>query len=284
MMHCVTERALEEQRILEASCDGIRIRTGRIGHGEVREHRNSQHQIAAPCAHATGLLSYRGEGGDARQTRVSDRHICVIPAGHLHTTAWRPEAHLTTIMVEPTFLGSMAQRNDLHGYQMTARYGSVDPFLWQLVRSIEHQLRHRRILETSYVESVAVVIGQHLLCHYTDAPARAATSGGLPRYKMRRAIDYVRTHFQEEIGFRDIADQLDMSPFHFARMFKQSTGESPHQFIMRCRIEAAKTLLMESERSIADIALDVGYKSQSYFTTRFALLVGMTPAAFRGAH
>ena len=99
---------------------------------------------------------------------------------------------------------------------------------------------------------------------------------------MRRAIDYIRDHFRDDIGFRDIAGQLDMSPFHFARMFKHSTGESPHQFIMRCRIEAAKKMLIEDDMAIVDVAFEVGYKSQSYFTTRFALLVGMTPAAFRG--
>jgi AraC family transcriptional regulator len=75
-----------------------------------------------------------------------------------------------------------------------------------------------------------------------------------------------------------------MSPYHFARLFTQATGQSPHQFIMRCRIDAAKKMLSESQRSIADIAAEVGYKNQSYFSTRFAQLAGMPPVAFRACH
>jgi len=268
--------------MLEARCDGIHIRTG-SNTDDARERQHDHHQIAAPGMHASAVLSYRGAGGEPRQTRVSDRQIAVIPAGHVHTAEWTTQAQLTTIMVNPAFLHTLARSNDLRHYEMTAQYASVDPFLWHMVRSIEQQLQRHRALETSYVESVAVVIGQHLLTTYGQAPSPALPSGGLPRYKLRRAIDYIRAHYHEEIGFKNIAAQLDMSPFHFARMFKQSMGESPHQFIMRCRIEAARKMLIEGDRSIADIAFEVGYKSQSYFTTRFALLAGMTPAAFRSS-
>jgi AraC family transcriptional regulator len=277
------ESVCEEAGALEASCAGICIRTGKNPGGVEHRRTSDDHRIDAPGSHASAILAYKSPCGERREVRVSDRHVSVIPAGQALDVQWAGEAQLTTILVRPAFLRALAQANDLHHYEMTARYASVDPFMWHMARAIEQQLYQRRALEKSYVESVAIVIGQHLLHNYTDTPFAAPPLGGLPRYKVRRAVDYIRSHYQEEIGFKDIADQLDMSPFHFARMFKHSTNESPHQFIMRCRIEAAKKMLIESERSIADIAFEVGYKSQSYFTTRFALLAGMTPAAFRGA-
>jgi AraC family transcriptional regulator len=279
----MVEAVCAQPGAMEAFSGGICIRTGRSPGSTLLQRKSDDHQIDAPGSHASALLAYTSRCGERREVRVSDRHISFIPAGQAVDVQWASEAPLTTILVRPAFLHAMAQANDLSRYEMTAQYASVDPFLWHMARSIEQQLRNGRALEKSYVESVAIVIGQHLLYNYTETPFAAPPLGGLPRYKVRRAIDYIRAHYQEEIGFKDIAGQLDMSPFHFARMFRQSTNESPHQFIMRCRIDAAKKLLIESDRSIADIAFDVGYKSQSYFTTRFALLAGMTPAAFRAA-
>ncbi|MRX07383.1 helix-turn-helix domain-containing protein [Pseudoduganella sp. FT25W] len=280
---CIEERAGRQPAVLEAHCHGMHIRIGRGLYHEPRERSHDDHEIAAPGTHASAILTYRDADGEPQQIKVSDRHICVIPAGHVHTAAWPSEAQLTSIAVKPAFLHALARANGYLGHEIAPQYASVDPFMWHMARSIEQQMQSRRELEKSYVESVAIIIGQHLLCTYTDTPAPSASLGGLPRYKIRRAVDYIRAHFQEDIGFKDIADQLDMSPYHFARMFKHSMQESPHQFIMRCRIESAKKMLIESDKSIADIAFDVGYKSQSYFTTRFALLVGVTPAAFRGA-
>jgi AraC family transcriptional regulator len=277
------ERTVAPPDILEACCDDILIRTGRGLRLDACERTQNQHEIAAPGMHASAILTFRGDCGAPQQIKVSDRHVSIIPAGYAYAADWTCDALLTSIAVEPAFLMALARVNGHHGYQMAPEYASVDPFMWHMARSIEQQMQIRRALEKSYVESVAIVLGQHLLCTYTDTPSPLAVLGGLPRYKVRRAVDYIRANYQQDIGFKDIAGQLDMSPYHFARMFKHSTQESPHQFIMRCRIEAAKRLLIETDSCIADIALEVGYKSQSYFTTRFALLVGMTPAAFRGA-
>ncbi|PFH10250.1 AraC family transcriptional regulator [Collimonas sp. PA-H2] len=283
MMPCVAERACAQQEILEARCNDMRIRSGKGLRASARERIQDDHEITAPGMHASAILTYRDAHDELQQIKVSDRHVCIVPAGHALSAAWTSDAQITSIAVKPTFLAALAQANGYHGYQMAPQYASVDPFMWHMVRSIEQQMQSRRELEKSYIESVAIVIGQHLLCTYTDTPAPSVILGGLPRYKIRRAVDYIRAHYQEDIGFKDIADQLDMSPYHFARMFKHSMQESPHQCIMRCRIESAKRMLIESDKSIADIAFEVGYKSQSYFTTRFALLAGMTPAAFRGA-
>jgi AraC family transcriptional regulator len=271
------------QEVLEARCDDMIIRTGKPRSGCDAGHKHDDHEVTIPCRGSSATLTCLTASGSTEYLKVTDRHVLVIPAGHLHTVEWIPQSELTTIMIAPTFLDALAKTNGVHGYSMNQQVVSPDPFMWHMARALERQMWTRRPLEKSYLESVAVVIGQHLLSTYTDAPLSGTSPNGLPRYKFKRAIDFIQAHHQEEIGFRDIANELDMSPYHFARMFRHSAGESPHQFIMRCRIESAKKLLIEGNMCIADIACEVGYKSQSYFTTRFALLVGMTPAAFRGS-
>ena len=280
----IIERTVEHDIIQEAYCDGMSIRTGSQEMQETPAHAHDDHLIIAPCMKASVTLGHRTACGAQQATRVSDRHVALVPAQHVHSASWSTQAQATTLRLQPAFLAQLARANGRVGHEMQAQYASVDPFMWHMVRSIEIQMRARRTLEKSFVESIAMVVGQHLLSHYAGTPYQAGLMGGLPPYKVRSATEYVRAHYQEDIGFKDIADHLQMSPFHFARMFKHSTGESPHQFIMRCRIDVAKKLLIEGERGIADIALEVGYKSQSYFTTRFAQFVGATPAAFRTAH
>lgn len=269
--------------VLEARCEEMTIRTGEPELECAAEQKHDAHEVTIPCRRSSATMTCLTASGSAESLKVSDRHVLMIPAGRLHTVEWLPESELTTIMIAPSFLDGLAKTNGIHGYAMKECARSLDPFLWHMARGLERQMRIRRQLEKSYLESVAVVIGQHLLSTYLDAPLCRTSLNGLSKFKFKRAIDFIQAHHQNEIGFRDIANELDMSPYHFARMFRRSAGESPHQFIMRCRIESAKKLLIEGDMGIADIAFEVGYKSQSYFTTRFALLVGMTPAAFRGA-
>ncbi|GGC85899.1 AraC family transcriptional regulator [Undibacterium terreum] len=281
-MDVLFDRAHTDDEALEAHCEGMYVWTGNASWSKSIANAHETHAIVAPCTRTSVILSNGPNTGDQQKTKLTDRHVSIIPAGCAHSLEWDGEAELTSIMLKPAFLDALAQVNEIGSYHLTEQLKSVDPFLWHMARGIERQLRLRRHAEKSYIESVAVVIGQHLLSTYSDAPVNSASLGGLPRYKVRRAIDFVRDHYRDDIGFRDIAGQLDMSPFHFARMFRHSTGDSPHQFITRCRIDAAKKMLIEDDMAIVDVAFAVGYKSQSYFTTRFALLVGMTPAAFRG--
>jgi AraC family transcriptional regulator len=109
-------------------------------------------------------------------------------------------------------------------------------------------------------------------------------SGGMPKYKLRRALDYISDRLGGELRVAEIAEAVNFSPYHFTRLFKQATGLAPHQYIMQKRIEMAKKLLVETELSIARVALDTGFQSQSRFTTLFRQFTGTTPRAYRGEH
>ena len=72
-----------------------------------------------------------------------------------------------------------------------------------------------------------------------------------------------------------------MSPSYFSRLFKQSTGYAPHQYVIRCRVERAKKLLLQEKLTIADIAYSLGFAHQSHLNRHFKRLVGVTPKKFR---
>ena len=119
----------------------------------------------------------------------------------------------------------------------------------------------------------------HLLRRYTGTTILERPTEGLPQYKLRQVLDYIHAHLEQDLSVEAIATLLKMSPYYFSRLFKQSTGLSPYQYIIQGRVERAKQLLHQG-LAIADIAYSVGFTSQSHLNRHFKRLVGVTPKAF----
>lgn len=109
------------------------------------------------------------------------------------------------------------------------------------------------------------------------APARA----GLTRERLEKVLTLIEARLAETIQVRDLAACVRMSPFHFARLFKQSVGQAPHLYITSQRMDRAKELLAQSDLPLAEVATRVGYHTQAHFTGVFHARVGTTPRAYR---
>jgi AraC-like DNA-binding protein len=110
-----------------------------------------------------------------------------------------------------------------------------------------------------------------------------AHSSHLPPYRLRRVTQYIHEHLQGELRLAELSALVHMSPYHFARLFRQSAGVPPHRFLVRCRIDEARALLAARTASIAEISRSVGFRTSSHFTTTFRRITGVTPAAYRRA-
>src|ERR1700686_2003792 len=105
----------------------------------------------------------------------------------------------------------------------------------------------------------------------------------LARDVLRRAIRFVNENLDSKLKWDEIATAVGLDPFTFGRGFKQATGMTPHQYIIRCRLRRAMRLLARDELTLADIAIEVGFSCQSHLTNQFRKHLGTTPGAFRGA-
>ncbi len=108
-----------------------------------------------------------------------------------------------------------------------------------------------------------------------------AIRGELPAYRLRRVAQYIQENGRRELRLAELSAVVHMSPYYFARLFKRSTGLSPHRFLVRHRIDGARTLLAARKASIAEVARAVGFRTPSHFTTTFRRLTGMTPSEYR---
>lgn len=115
-------------------------------------------------------------------------------------------------------------------------------------------------------------------------PSRAGRPhlrGGLAPAALRRVQLFVEANLGRPIRLADLAARAGLSPYHFARAFRTSTGTTPRAYVEARRVERAKQLLKEGELPIAAIAVETGFGTQSRFTTIFRRLTGFTPAAYR---
>jgi AraC family transcriptional regulator len=103
----------------------------------------------------------------------------------------------------------------------------------------------------------------------------------LSKTKWGRTTAYIEAHLAHELSVTELAAVAQTSPAYFARLFRQATGQAPHQYVIRCRIKRAKQLLRETEWSIIDISHQVGFTDQSYFTAVFRKHVTTPPEAYR---
>jgi len=103
---------------------------------------------------------------------------------------------------------------------------------------------------------------------------------GLSRQVLQRACDHIDRHLGDEMSLSAIARVAGMSRFHFARLFRASTGHSPMAYLLRRRIERSKSLLGRRDLAICEIAATLGFSDQSHFSRTFRKIEGMTPKQF----
>lgn len=164
------------------------------------------------------------------------------------------------------------------------RTGFQDALLAHIALSLQEELQQHPPAKIGnlYAETAAQMLVAHLLRHYTTTDVTIhEQSRTLSSSQMRRLTDFILAHLNQNLSLEMLAQQVGFSPYHFARLFRLATGESPHQFVLRQRIEAARHLLKETNMSLAQVALEVGFPQQSHFTQAFKRHVGTTPLVYR---
>lgn len=162
------------------------------------------------------------------------------------------------------------------------RLGFQDPLLTQLGFALWRELQQPVPAGKRYAQAVSQVLAVHLLRHYTCVgEALTDPSPQLTSQQIRRVMDFVQVSLSQDLSLETLAQQVGFGPSHFARLFRRTMGESPHQFVLRQRIERAQHLLKENHVSLVEIAAESGFADQSHFTRIFKRYLGVTPRAYR---
>jgi AraC family transcriptional regulator len=207
--------------------------------------------------------------------------LTFVPAGHeLH--GWQHPRVLTRVnyfYIDPS--GPLLDE-DIHfaDIEFRPRLFFFDAELWRLTAKLRDEARNGARL-THYGEALGVLLA-HQLITLNDGPGpQSMARGGLSGWQQTRVADFIEAHLAEDLRLSTLAGSVDLSPYHFARAFKQSFGQSPHRYHVGRRIERAKALLTEPGQTITGIALAVGFAETSSFSAAFRKATGLSPRDYR---
>jgi len=151
-----------------------------------------------------------------------------------------------------------------------------DPLAEQLARAL---IEHGNTVD----EGFARCVGQTLAMHLARLECPRTKINALPKWRLRRVEEYVKTHFDRCISLSDLARVAGLSRMHFAAQFRAATGYRPREYLLHQRIEHAKSLMSKGETPLAEVALAVGFCTQAHFSTVFKRITNETPARWRCA-
>ena len=160
--------------------------------------------------------------------------------------------------------------------------GPGDKFLKQIGIELAKDIDQNNPINRAYVESLTQMFAIHVLRYYCALPSTYKDyRKGLSASALKVVTEYIDARLDTEISLAKLAKLTNLSAYYFIRLFKQSKGIAPHQYIMQRRIQKAKHLLKSSQLSILQISIETGYTSASNFSHAFKKIVGVTPRQYR---
>ena len=197
---------------------------------------------------------------------------------------WTNRVGIVMVELTPTLLEKVAAEglSITSEIELCDRFVISDPLLRQIVLAIYHESREDNALNRLYHESLQNTLMLHLLRHHCHLKfVEPDLSSGLSKSQLKEIIEYIDTNLSRGLGLSELAKVIKVSPPHFGRLFKQSMNISPHQYVLRCRIQKAKILLTEKKLPMKQIAQVLGFYDQSHFSRAFRQSVGVTPKQYQ---
>jgi len=242
--------------------------------------------LGSGAEHLERNLDGRWESADLR---VGD--VWFVPPVPI-SWRWRSisDEPLSTVHLhmERSLIDSVADQMELGGSRELSLGDAMqfhDPLIAAMLAAL-HRAASDPADSRLYVDALAHALAAHLLQHYSrgrnygSAGPAAGPERLVPR-RIRRVIDYVRANLAADLAISELAAHAGLSSFHFARVFRRETGETPHQFVTRLRLEEAARLLRATDQTVLQIALAVGFENASHFSVQFKRGYGVTPLAYR---
>ena len=247
---------------------------------EFEPHFHSWYTVTAVFS---GTL--QGTIGDAK-VKLGAGETALTNAGVSHSALGR-DVEFVSIGISPGIvnelvadLGLMRSNPEI---AFRSRVVDDDP-LMKIARAIAVEIRDEKVGRGAMLDVLVRQLVIHLLrSHMTvrkTAHIELSRVGPVDR-RLRRAIEFMHDNYSRDLILEEIASAAYLSEYHFARLFKQTIGSTPHVYLANLRLERARKLLAETTLPISQIASQVGYQSQSHFTKMFKAVAGVTPRVYR---
>lgn len=246
-----------------------------------REHSHDCAQITIGLEPARVHAEWRTGSSPVARRELSGNAVSMIPPGVPHRTLWQRRAGLVHIYLDNDLLAATAKKVlRRKGFKLRLAYLVRDPLIEELGRALYRECETGELC-ADFADSVLSVLTTHLVRSYDGSAGAMEARGGLGPSRERAVCEYIEASLDGDLSIAALAKVAGLSESHFATLFRQATGFSPHQYVTRRRVERAQQLLENADVPLVEVAHRCGFVSQSQFTTLFRRFAGLTPGRFR---
>jgi AraC family transcriptional regulator len=268
---------------LAAQWSGILFAYDFMPPGETPEILAKQHCVGILYDLAESAWTDRTIDGQYRHEQVNDGDMLIVPADVPCRSRWNVTGSVIAIAIEPSIFAQTAYEA-IHPdrVELLPRFATSDPLIHQMGRSLKTVLEQYGVASRLYGDTMATALMVHLLQNYSARrPLLKHYESGLSKHQLSQVIDYIYAHLDQDLSLSELAAIAQMSSHYFSQLFKQSMRITPHQYVIRVRVERAKELLTQGNLSIAEVAKIVGFVDQSHLHRHFKRLLSITPKMLR---
>ena len=204
---------------------------------------------------------------------------------HCHVERWirTDEPHILSLAISDDALRAACDETSAD-IELPGVAQLVDPRVGALVAAVNAERIAGFPGGRLFLDSVEQALAVALVSGYAVRPRTLRKyRGGLGPARLRMINELVHANIEDELTLGEMAQSVELSPAHFSRMFRKSTGETPHEYVLRQRVERAKTMLRQAQTRIVDVAVACGFKTQQHFARVFRRICGASPTEYRRA-
>ncbi|QEO17764.1 helix-turn-helix domain-containing protein [Acetobacter vaccinii] len=286
------EQYLPGQKIIQATGDAWNDAQAQIFSRALQEEEILVPAVSDPLLvwviSGEAIIEERETAGAWERSEASPGSFFLTQTEAPYLMRWRPTTEypfeVLHLYLGPDLINRTARSLGLNPNRCRMRdiSGAQDPLISGVLGGLTTEIQSPEPANIVFVKGLLESLTIHLLRSYTktDSIPYKATMH-LPEWKLRKALDHIETHLTEPFNLNILASLCGMSRFHFSRSFHHTMGHSPSHWFIQRRIELAATQLRQTDMSILEIALSVGYESSSHFSQVFRKTKGISPRAYR---
>jgi len=239
------------------------------------------HQPALMMALRTGSIEVGLRSSDMMRSTFGAGEMCLVPR-HVETWLRTDDSHYLYLSVDISDAALAAASDGTRGDVELRRVGSlVDARVGALAAAVNAERVAGFPNGRLFLDSVEQALAVALVKGYGVQRRSVTHRGGLGSARLRRIKEFVDARIEDELTLCEMAQAVELSTAYFSRMFRKSTGETPHQFLLGQRLERAKRMLRSADGRVLDVAVACGFKSQQHFAQAFRNVCGASPTEYR---
>lgn len=212
----------------------------------------------------------------------SDGAMALVPMKHSNQARWEQQIEVMMLNLDSQLLSRNAEELfEIDQIELLPYAQIYDSLILQIGMALKADLESHKLGGRLYAETLTNALAVHLLRNYSSHNYKLVCYlGGLSPTQLALIKDYINDRLDQELNLEELTAIAQLSAYHFCRSFKRSTGFTPHQYVIRQRVERAKLMLKGGKMAIAEVAIACGFTHQSHLNRHFKRLTGVTPKKF----